>query len=81
MSSRGRACRFEAIQMRPSTDTFRHSARGGEVNLCEVGEEGKKSNACESSEQRRSDKSTVCCDMVVDEKEVRRGSYPRDCAL
>lgn len=59
--------------MRSSTD----SARGGEVNLCEVGEEGKKSNTFESSEQRRSAKSTVCSDMLVDEKEVRRGSSAR----
>lgn len=47
------------------------------MNRCEVGEEGKKSNVfdSESSEQRKSDKSILRLDMVVNEKEVRRGSY------
>lgn len=64
ISSRGRVCRFESMKLRSSV--------GGEVNLCDVGEEGKKSNALESSERRRrSNESGVCSDMVVDKEEVR----------
>lgn len=49
--------RFEVVKLRSSR-------RGGEVNLCEDGEEGKKSNTFESSEHRSGERS----DMVVDQR-------------
>lgn len=76
ISSKGRVRRFGTVRMRSSSNTSWHSSGGWEVNLCELGEEGKKSNICESSE-RRSDESTVHTDMVIGKKEVRRGSYSR----
>lgn len=74
ISSRGRVRRFGAIKLRSSTDKSWHSARGGEVNLCELEQEGKKSNTLESSEQRRSE-TVERSDMVIDEREVHRGTY------
>lgn len=67
INSGGRVRRFGTSLLAVSGQV---SARGGEVNLCELGEEGKKSYMFESSEERKSDESILRAAMVVNEQEV-----------